>query len=57
VGTVRNGHDVQPSLVNLRRAGEVGERARGYGPDGRLVALLEASAIPGVWHPYRVFPR
>lgn len=56
VGTVRNGHDIQPSLVNLRRAGEAGERARGYGPDGRLVALLEASAIPGVWHPYRVFP-
>jgi tRNA pseudouridine55 synthase len=56
VGTVRNGNDVQPSLVNLRRAGEAGERARGYGPDGRLVALLEASAIPGVWHPYRVFP-
>jgi tRNA pseudouridine55 synthase len=55
VATVRNGHDVQPSLVNLRRASDAGERARGYGPDGRLVALLEASAIPGVWHPYRVF--
>ena len=56
VAAARNGRDVQPALVNLRRAGEAGERARGYGPDGRLVALLEASAIPGVWHPYRVFP-
>lgn len=55
VAVVRNGRDVQPALVNLHRAGDAGERARAYGPDGRLVALLEASAIAGVWHPYRVF--
>ncbi|HJM90102.1 MAG TPA: tRNA pseudouridine(55) synthase TruB [Dehalococcoidia bacterium] len=56
VGAARNGGDVRPSLVDLVRAGDPGERARGYGPDGALVALLESGAIPGSWHPYRVFP-
>ena len=52
----RQGRDVRPQPWALCRAGVEGERARGYGPDGRLVALFEASAIPGSWHPYRVFP-
>ncbi len=51
----RHGRDVRPQPWALRRAGGEGERARGYGPDGQLVALFEASAIPGSWHPYRVF--
>ena len=55
VGAVRHGRDVRPAAAALRRAGHEGERARGYGEDGRLIALLEATAIPGAWHPYRVF--
>lgn len=55
VAAARNGRDVRPRPAMLRRAGESGERARAYGPNGRLVALLEASEIPGAWHPYRVF--
>ena len=51
----RHGRDVRPQPWALRRAGGDGARARGYGPDGRLVALFEASVIPGSWHPYRVF--
>ena len=52
----RHGRDFRPPPTSLRRAGVAGERARGYGADGRLVALFEATAIPGAWHPYRVFP-
>ena len=52
----RHGRDFRPPPWALRRAGGEGERARGYGPDGRLVAVFRASAIPGAWHPYRVFP-
>lgn len=55
VSAARNGRDVRPRPATLRRAGESGERARAYGPDGRLVALLKAGEIPGAWHPYRVF--
>ncbi len=33
-----------------------GRRARCYGADGRLIALLVATAIPDLWHPYRVLP-
>ena len=55
VGGVRHGRDVHPEPRALRRAGRAGERARCYGPDGRLVAVVEASAVPGTWHPYRVF--
>ena len=52
---VRHGREFRPAAPALGRAGAEGERARGYGPDGRLLALFEATAIPGAWHPYRVF--
>ena len=55
VAEARHGRDLRPAAWALRRAGREGERARGYGADGRLVALFEASAIAGAWHPYRVF--
>lgn len=32
------------------------QRARCYGPDGELVALLEQGLVVGTWHPYRVVP-
>lgn len=51
----RHGRDFRPPPTSLRRAGVKGERARGYGVNGRLVALFEAIATPGAWHPYRVF--
>ncbi len=31
-------------------------RARCYGPDGHLIALLEQGLVVGAWHPYRVVP-
>ena len=31
-------------------------RARCYGPDGELVALLKQGLVVGSWHPYRVVP-
>lgn len=55
VAAVRQGRDIVPLPVHRQRAGQPGERARGYGPDGRLVALLEAAPTLGGWHPYRVF--
>ena len=55
LAALRHGRDLRPGPRALRRAGREGERARCYGPDGRLAALLEGSAIPGAWHPYRVF--
>ncbi|MSQ42184.1 MAG: tRNA pseudouridine(55) synthase TruB [Dehalococcoidia bacterium] len=54
VGDARQGREFEPAPAQIRRAGRAGERARGYGPDGQLVALFEATAIPGAWHPYRV---
>ncbi|MGE3960900.1 MAG: tRNA pseudouridine(55) synthase TruB [Dehalococcoidia bacterium] len=33
-----------------------GARARCYGPDGQLVALVERGGAVGAWHPFRVFP-
>jgi tRNA pseudouridine55 synthase len=30
--------------------------ARGYGPEGELVALLRQGMVVGAWHPYRVVP-
>jgi tRNA pseudouridine55 synthase len=54
---VREGRDVRPPPQAIRRVGRPGEQARAYGPDGRLIALLEATPLPGAWHPYRVFPR
>jgi len=55
VTELREGRDVRPPVQAIRRAGRQGERARGYGPDGRLIALLEGTPLPGSWHPYRVF--
>ena len=52
---LREGREVRPPVQAIRRAGKPGERARAYGPDGRLIALLEGAALPGSWHPYRVF--
>jgi tRNA pseudouridine55 synthase len=52
---VRHGRDV----LAMPRAGyraPIGDnRARAYGPEGRLVALLERGMVVGSWHPYRVF--
>ena len=31
-------------------------RARCYGPDGELVALIRQGLVVGAWHPYRVVP-
>jgi tRNA pseudouridine55 synthase len=42
---------VAPPVAEGRR-----RRARCYGPDGQLVALLEQSLTVGAWHPYRVIP-
>ena len=55
VAQARQGRDMRPPPYGAGPP-RVGVRARGYGPDGRLVALLECGPIPGVWHPYRVFP-
>lgn len=52
---LREGRDVRPPVQAIRRAGKPGEQARAYGPDGRLIALLEGTTLPGSWHPYRVF--
>lgn len=56
VQQVRMGRDILPIPATRLRTGEPGERARCYGPDGHLVALVEATAPIGGWHPYRVFP-
>lgn len=53
---VRQGRDVRPRPSGDGTPARVGVQARGYGADGRLVALLECGPIPGVWHPYRVLP-
>ncbi len=52
---VRNGRDVLAMPRKGYRADGSGDRARAYGPDGRLVALLERGLVVGAWHPYRVF--
>lgn len=51
----RQGRDLHPRGTAVRRRLAVGTRARAYGPDGLLLALVEAGPAPGVWHPYRVF--
>lgn len=60
LGEIRQGRDI----IAMPRRGYVapprveGEamRARCYGPDGDLVALLEQGLVVGAWHPYRVVP-
>ena len=56
VALARQGRDLRPRPPADAGPTRVGVKARGYGPDGRLVALLECGPIPDVWHPYRVFP-
>ena len=51
---VRDGRDVRPHPL-ARRAGAAGERVRCYDAGGRLIALAEATAAAGSWHPFRVF--
>ena len=52
VEELRLGRTVAPEP--LRAPSEGRSQARAYGPDGRLVALVEA--VEGrAWHPYRVF--
>ncbi len=55
VAEAREGRDV---IVRPRRSyvADGSGRARCYGPDGELVALLEAGPGVGIWHPYRVLP-
>ena len=52
----RQGRDLRPRPPAGATPTRVGVKARGYGPDGRLAALLECGPIPDAWHPYRVFP-
>lgn len=56
VAELRLGREVIPLPGTRSRVGRPNERARGYGPDGTLVALVETGRAPGAWHPYRVFP-
>lgn len=53
---LRLGRDLPAQRRWPHRVAPEGRRARCYGPDGRLIALLVATAIPDVWHPYRVLP-
>ena len=54
VTELRLGRDLHARRRWPHRVMPEGRRARCYDPDGRLVALLMATAIPDVWHPYRV---
>jgi tRNA pseudouridine55 synthase len=54
VATLHTGHDVQLGVASILRAAAAGTRARAYGPDGKLVALVEFGGAGGAWHPYRV---
>lgn len=54
VAELRLGRDLPARRRWPHRVAPEGRRARCYGPDGRLVALLVATAVPDAWHPYRV---
>jgi len=56
VSRVRRGMDIVALPRRGYVRGEHGPRARAYGPQGELVALLEAGKTVGSWHPFRVFP-
>ena len=56
VAELRVGRDIRARRHWPHRVAPRGRRARCYGPDGHLVALLVATGIPDVWHPYRVLP-
>ncbi len=54
VAELRVGRDIRARRRWPHPVAAQGRRARCYGPDGYLVALLAATAIPDAWHPYRV---
>lgn len=58
VARLRQGMDIValPRRDYVRpEAPSEGGRARCYGPDGQLIALVEAGRAVGTWHPFRVF--
>ena len=52
---LHHGRAVRPPVASVVRAGASGERARCYGPDGRLEALVRRGDQAGEWLPFRVF--
>ncbi|MFN8638007.1 MAG: tRNA pseudouridine(55) synthase TruB [Dehalococcoidia bacterium] len=54
VATLRRGQDIRPAPRAVRRVLAPGIRVRAYGIDGTFVGILQATAVPGQWHPYRV---
>lgn len=52
--TLRRGQDVRPTPSAILRVLPAGLRVRAYGIDGRFIGILQATANPGQWHPYRV---
>ena len=52
--TLRRGQDVRPAPAAIRRVLASGLRVRAYGIDGTFLGILQATAVPGQWHPYRV---
>lgn len=53
---VRQGMDVLVVPEPGHHGPAAAVRARCYGPEGELIALLEPASGPGLWHPFRVFP-
>ena len=57
---IRQGRDIiampRPGYVAPPVAEGERRRARCYGPEGELIALLEQGMVVGAWHPYRVVP-
>lgn len=54
VATLRQGGAIRPPPGAIRHVHAPGIRARTYGIDGRFVGVVEATAVPGQWKPYRV---
>lgn len=54
VATLRRGQDIRPAPLAVRRVLPPGVRVRAYGIDGTFVGVVQATAVPGQWHPYRV---
>ena len=53
---VRTGIDLRVPTADGSDIPSQAPRARCYGPDGRLVAVLRREGDPERWHPFRVFP-
>ena len=51
---LRRGMDIVMLPRRDYERGEQGPRARCYGADGQLIALVEPGRAIGTWHPYRV---